>query len=668
LFFNILLALLEEDIFLIMSFQSIFLSRSSSHSDISPNSLYADLRLRRSTSIRLLKLLHPGDGGQIRCRLDVVDLKSKPDYRAVSYTWGPPTPEAKQQGMTANKSCAVLCNEKELLVTENLFHFLRHASQELEEYGGYFWVDAICINQDDKTEKSSEVLKMADTYRSASGVLVWLGESDEISQQAIQLIIVLAALPADVRRAMNPENMQNADAVASSLGDSITPGHWKSLELFFNRTWFTRVWIIQEVILAEKVNLLCGTDTMKWQNLVVVSDYVAFSSWRAYFSTYESRTFYPASPAILERMKWQMETGLDWSLDIILSKARGYLASEENDCVYALLSLSKDRFVKPWFRTPLLCPDYHRGPHETYALVARLILEHSKNLLLLSMVEDDSIRKATGIPSWAPGWSVDFHGIGIQAAVFFSAAATMTQKPRVSRSTDPSLLLVRGAFLDTVAETGSMKDEMFIDWASFKRVFQMLESLDPTYITGQHRMEALWRTLILDIDVENAIHPVSHSMEASFQSWIQFTATALIYRMKEEDRKEALAYLEKLTKESKALPTPIDTNGYLATLDKDPNTRFDSLIAAMLPYRMSYGYFGRLKIFRTAKNFLGVGQCSILAGDEIWILPGTTVPITLRKKSANRRYRVVGDMYVHGFMHGEALTGHGLDFVGIEIE
>jgi hypothetical protein len=55
-------------------------------------------------------------------------------------------------------------------------------------------------------------------------------------------------------------------------------------------------------------------------------------------------------------------------------------------------------------------------------------------------------------------------------------------------------------------------------------------------------------------------------------------------------------------------------------------------------------------------------------GDEIWILPGASVPLILRKVSAECRYRVVGDAYVHGIMHGEALTGFELDFIDIEIE
>jgi hypothetical protein len=137
--------------------------------------------------------------------------------------------------MTAARTVSILCNEKELHITANLFHFLRLASVRLEEHGGYFWIDAICINQDNKTEKTSEVSKMADIYRSAASVLVWLGEYDEYSGQAIELISGLARLPLKTLKELNPENMNKADMVALRLGNSITPGHWASLGRFLQR-------------------------------------------------------------------------------------------------------------------------------------------------------------------------------------------------------------------------------------------------------------------------------------------------------------------------------------------------------------------------------------------------------------------------------------------------
>jgi len=187
-------------------------------------SVYADTPLLRKTSTRLLKLL-PSEDEVIRCHIDVVDLETKPHYQALSYTWGAPTRDAKAKGVTQDRSCSIICNGFEICITKNLFQFLRFASQRIEEYSECFWIDAICINQDDKVEKSSEVGKMGQIYGAAASVLVWLGDGDEHSDKAIELINVLVGLPADSLTDLNSENMREADVVTSKLGSSITPEH-----------------------------------------------------------------------------------------------------------------------------------------------------------------------------------------------------------------------------------------------------------------------------------------------------------------------------------------------------------------------------------------------------------------------------------------------------------
>ena len=41
------------------------------------------------------------------------------------------------------------------------------------------WVDAICINQEDQTEKGHQVSQMRDIYKGADEVLIWLGPSND---------------------------------------------------------------------------------------------------------------------------------------------------------------------------------------------------------------------------------------------------------------------------------------------------------------------------------------------------------------------------------------------------------------------------------------------------------------------------------------------------------
>ncbi|KAM0690783.1 hypothetical protein Q7P36_009552 [Cladosporium allicinum] len=47
------------------------------------------------------------------------------------------------------------------------------------------WIDAVCINQDDKSERASQILLMSDIYSQAALTYVWLGNNDPVTQQAI---------------------------------------------------------------------------------------------------------------------------------------------------------------------------------------------------------------------------------------------------------------------------------------------------------------------------------------------------------------------------------------------------------------------------------------------------------------------------------------------------
>ena len=50
------------------------------------------------------------------------------------------------------------------------------------------WVDAICISQKDNDEKGPQVALMAQLYRNAESVLVWLGVGNSVIYEAIEIL------------------------------------------------------------------------------------------------------------------------------------------------------------------------------------------------------------------------------------------------------------------------------------------------------------------------------------------------------------------------------------------------------------------------------------------------------------------------------------------------
>ncbi|KAH7360040.1 heterokaryon incompatibility protein-domain-containing protein, partial [Pyrenochaeta sp. MPI-SDFR-AT-0127] len=124
------------------------------------NSIYKPLR-DPQREIRLLQLL-PGYGAiPIQCILLHVNLDYAPKYEAISYTWG--DPNVKNQIWIDGKSFDTMGNSR------NALHELR-----LRHVSRVIWLDAICINQEDLTEKSSQVLLMRNIYEKASEVVIWL--------------------------------------------------------------------------------------------------------------------------------------------------------------------------------------------------------------------------------------------------------------------------------------------------------------------------------------------------------------------------------------------------------------------------------------------------------------------------------------------------------------
>jgi hypothetical protein len=109
-------------------------------------------------------------------------------YVALSYTWG-----------DTKDPYAILCQGQTLFVTRNLKEALWQLRESHDIFEGpacarsehnktlYFWIDAVCINQNDNDEKSHQVKLMWEIYSSADFVITWLGNQDELTKRALTL-------------------------------------------------------------------------------------------------------------------------------------------------------------------------------------------------------------------------------------------------------------------------------------------------------------------------------------------------------------------------------------------------------------------------------------------------------------------------------------------------
>jgi hypothetical protein len=185
-----------------------------------------------------------------------------PHYEALSYTWG--SPKSRKaifiQGLDGE--------HRKLLVTKNLALALRHLRSTMTPRT--LWIDAICINQEDIKERNTQVKRMASIYSLAHRVVVWLGLGSPSSSLAMSTLEYLGEqieishqgnvihTPGAVERHWYKESTDLPYDVRT----------WNAVLRLSGRTYFTRVWIMQELHLSNHRTIIqCGSDAMSWMNL-----------------------------------------------------------------------------------------------------------------------------------------------------------------------------------------------------------------------------------------------------------------------------------------------------------------------------------------------------------------------------------------------------------------
>ncbi len=98
----------------------------------------------------------------------------------------------------------------------------------------YFWIDALCIDQENKLEKSPQIQKIPEIYNQADVVPIWLGIATAKSEIAMDFVNELVQLD-------NIDNLSKHNHMNHK---------WDAFRDLMRRDWFQRRWIIQEIALA----------------------------------------------------------------------------------------------------------------------------------------------------------------------------------------------------------------------------------------------------------------------------------------------------------------------------------------------------------------------------------------------------------------------------------
>ena len=238
---------------------------------------YRGLELSQ-TQIRLLHISEgPTEGStedSINCSLVRVDINACPPYRALSYTWTSPPSSVSRRADPKS----ILINGAPLGIGDNLWEFLRLVSRgELPFANKPIWVDQICIDQENESEKNQQVARMGSVFAQAEQVLAWLGPEADGSHAAMQYLVDLCTRSWKLKEPPGPPESfkpyehgfnvycrRNRDMLKKivrylkCLYDGM-PAHRANLIKLLRRPYWMRLWVLQEVKLARDLLVICGS-------------------------------------------------------------------------------------------------------------------------------------------------------------------------------------------------------------------------------------------------------------------------------------------------------------------------------------------------------------------------------------------------------------------------
>ncbi|KAH8730911.1 heterokaryon incompatibility protein-domain-containing protein [Phaeosphaeriaceae sp. PMI808] len=613
--------------------------------------------------VRLLRIESLLDQSQapIRCTLKTFDLSTAPSFHALSYTWGIPHLNIRTIRIDpASTTRGLECNENKAQVGENLYDFLVHcAHSSSKDLQGYLWIDALCINQGSISERSEQVKLMSKIYQKASGVFVWLGPEDHSTKAAISLMDKLLQLESKHLYILHPSEVR--DGHPNFL---LNLRNWQALAQFFEREWFRRCWIMQEVVFAETVIILCGSLSISWDSLSRFSHFLATSNWTMLLKNlagldqpggsislgYDTPTRFAAA-----RRTWLTKDGNKFLYALI--RARPSNSEDPRDKVYSLLGLGEADIF----------PDYQTSTAAAYTTAARYILENSRSLYLLACVEGKDFQKVPDLPSWVPDWTCS-QDIGLRVTGYpqFEAASKLLKSPILSTDHDGTHVLgIEATKLDEIVDACETKKGLRSNLHN-SNLWEMISKLDAIYAASGHsREEALWRTLHTNRGTVGSSsnsstvgYPASPKIGLSFRNWVLWRyATA-----PEAPRKFPSPSLAR-----DLVPTECEISESREKARVDASYLSDLAREASL-YDLHYSHAIFLRPFCTSQGYFGIGTQCLRKGDSVWIAPGCPCPLILRRIEGRERHRLVGGSYVHGFMNGEILRRENLKFDMVSLE
>lgn len=581
------------------------------------------------------------------CRIHTVTLLESPAYEALSYTWGKIVRHLPISVTIAGESVE---DEKALFATPQLIMALKRL--RFSSGSRFLWIDQLCIDQENDEEKGPQIQLMADIYKKANRVVMWLGEDpehfvyepvfgEEADSELIgDMIKIFAESPVEILT----EDLRLArvliDVRPLTHRNSIEQRRLTAILEVLNRPWFRRAWVFQEASLAQKLQIQYGSLEVQFEDFKRVIDAVSALEWSTGVQKTRSlaadtggfemiQHIYNARQGLVENPSG----GLSYLkgskfLTTLFSILRRVEAFDARDLIFAFLAFQEDEGIIA------TAESYGQTQGEVWQLAAERIIITSQSLDIFAALSGDKERELK-LPSWVPYWS-DCFPYSRPIATPASRFKASRDRPHIWQTPDEShKLRVRGKIIDSINEFLGWQFGKFASWKHSTHMFlawDILRQSTNRYLYGKSAIlgdqlavklgtvdKDLMRTVLADgaMGMQQPLRCLDELLDVN--------KTADKWReLRNEGRRDDLSEEQK---------------NDLGDYEKLEHL---ALVAELK------------QVFITDNIQLGLVPQAARIGDHIAIVHGSKVPCVLREvEGASGEYRIISQCYLDGWMYGK---------------
>lgn len=625
--------------------------------DAMPPVNYSYEPLQHPRSIRLLELWPGQQEDSLDVKLSVAHIDDAPPFEAISYVWGQPD---DQIDLKLGNAMIRIPNNLRIALQQCRYN----------EKPRILWADSVCIDQTSKEEQSQQVALMGLIYQTASQVLVSLGEEDDTGTCQTTFKII-KGINQEILAAGGLASM--ARLTKDQVSHYVETYQWDSWHSFFKtQPWFNRVWTVQEIGLAGRAIVMCGSLRAEWLDIMRVSVWLLkpaeplrkrldfstnryFWSWFNY-NVHERIRRGQTSMSDIFGYYHAFEAQTTDFLEV-LKCASHRKGSDQLDYVYASLGHPNATFEGEL----LVQPAYeHTTVFEVYTGVTKRLIETTGSLRILSCVSRSSA-DFQFLPSWVPHWNKHRRAACLGSSTIPTYHASRGKSAQAKFSPSGNCLQCMGFVFDAVCWSSNYMNHLhLVDELNGRTRFTQsqiasnltLVSRQAGLFYGPGDLVSTFALTLVAGNKHKSVHLERDSaMLASFSAYRYqafIAAKAKSADNPEDWRKRLLSMSNERRGRESLEDISFDIEKKLKTSAAGET---DPLVFLSQAKSVATGR----RFFVTKGGHFGLGPRAQRKDDVVCILYGGQTPYVLRKL-ANGQYIFIGECYVHGMMQGEAFS------------